>query len=128
MKVLLDTHALLWSLSDDPQLSEAARRIFLDPEHQLFVSMASLWEMTIKISLGKLILAEDWHELVSEQLNTNGIQWLPIEPAHCLRVSRLPFHHRDPFDRMLVSQALEEGMSLLTRDRQLSLYEAPVLW
>jgi PIN domain nuclease of toxin-antitoxin system len=121
MKVLLDTHAFLWLISDDGRLSENARQTFLNTENSLFFSAASLWEICLKKSLGKISLKDGWFQ-------TNTIQWLPIEMTHCAGVAELPLHHRDPFDRMLIAQAIVEEMKLMSRDSRLSIYSIELIW
>ena len=128
MKVLLDTHALLWLIADDGRLSENARQIFLNRGNSLFFSAASLWEICIKKSLGKISLKNGWIHTIQEEMGINTIQWLPIEMTHCAEVAELPFHHRDPFDRMLIAQAIVEDMQLLSRDRHLSDYAIERVW
>lgn len=128
MKVLLDTHALLWLITDDDRLSETARGIFLDPENILFFSAASLWEISIKQSFGKISLKSGWIQTIHHEMEANAIYWLPIEMSHCAEVTELPFHHRDPFDRMLIAQAIVEEMQLLSRDQKLSSYPIKRIW
>ena len=128
MKVLLDTHAFLWLITDDERLSELARHTFLDPKINLFFSVVSLWEICIKKSLGKISLKTGWFQTVQEEVKTNAIQWLPIEIQHCAEVAELPFHHRDPFDRMLIAQSMVEDMQLLSRDSRLSAYAIKRIW
>lgn len=128
MKVLIDTHVLLWVLTDSGKLSPTATAAYRNPDNELYVSAASLWELGIKISLGKLVLQNDWPTTITNELERNGIRWLPIEMAHCVTVATLPFHHRDPFDRLLVAQALHEDMSLLTADTTLPIYGVKILW
>lgn len=128
MKVLLDTHVLLWILTDSGKLSPSAATNYQDPDNELYVSAVSLWEIGIKVSLGKLVLHPDWPTIIGSELERNGIRWLPIEMAHCARVATLPFHHRDPFDRLLVAQALSEDMALLTADATLASYDVELLW
>ena len=128
MKVLLDTHALLWMITDDEKLSDKAKNIFLDQDSQLFFSAASLWEMSIKISLGKLRLIPDWLNTVKRELTANSIRWLPIEITHCAAIEHLPFHHRDPFDRMLIAQAMTENMVLMSCDSHFSSYSIHCVW
>ncbi len=122
MKVLLDTHAFLWLISDEDRLSENARQTFLNMENSLFFSAASLWEICIKKSLGKISLKDGWLQTIQKEMEINTIQWLPIEMIHCAEVTELPFYHRDPFDRMLIAQAIVEEMKLLSRDSRLSGY------
>ena len=128
MKVLLDTHAFLWLISGDDRLSETAQKTFLDPGKILFFSAASLWEICIKISLGKLSLKSGWLKTIEDEMKINAIQWLSIEMTHCVKLINLPFHHRDPFDRMLVAQAMVDDMQLLSRDTRLSSYEIKCIW
>ena len=128
MKLLLDTHALIWFISGDTKLSEPAKDAFLNRDNTLFFSKVSLWEMTIKISLGKLVLSEQWLTIVATEMASNGIQWLDIEVDHCSILADLPFHHRDPFDRLLISQAISESLSIVSIDRQFSLYPVDVIW
>ena len=128
MKVLLDTHAFLWLISGDDRLSETAQKTFLNPGNILFFSAASLWEICIKMSLGKLSLKSGWLKTIENEMKINAIQWLSIEMTHCVKLINLPFHHRDPFDRMLVAQAMVDDMQLLSRDTRLSSYEIKCIW
>lgn len=121
MKVLLDTHIVLWYLDDHPKLATQAKAIIEDQSNEVWISIVSLWEMAIKSSLGKLELADDLG-IIESTLRRQGIQTLPVEVPHLIRLSALPFHHRDPFDRLLVAQSIEEQMILLTEDQQLSAY------
>ncbi|HJT96801.1 MAG TPA: type II toxin-antitoxin system VapC family toxin [Rhodanobacteraceae bacterium] len=118
MKLLLDTHLVLWAMQDSKQLSTAARRQIRAAEAN-YVSAASLWEIAIKASLGKLEIDSD---LLEEQLDAAGFQPLPITWRHTADVRKLPMHHRDPFDRMLVAQAMSEPLRLLTHDAGLAAY------
>jgi PIN domain nuclease of toxin-antitoxin system len=128
MKLLLDTHVLLWAITGDRRLSENACHLFLDKQNDLYLSLASLWEICIKISLGKIQLVEDWFLVLRQEMSINAIRWLSIEANHCLLLQTLPFHHRDPFDRLLVAQALAEKMTLLSHDPQLSKYAVNCVW
>ena len=128
MKVLLDTHAFLWLISGDDRLSETAQKTFLKPGNILFFSAASLWEICIKMSLGKLSLKSGWLKTIEDEMKINAIQWLSIEMTHCVKLINLPFHHRDPFDRMLVAQAMVDDMQLLSRDTRLASYEIKCIW
>ncbi len=127
MKLLLDTHVFLWSLNGRP-LSEPARRAFLDTENNLFLSAASYWEICIKVNIGKLGLSADWPERFDAEMAANGIRWLPIEQAHCHQILALPSIHQDPFDRLLVAQAIHEDMAILTSDRNISHYPVTTVW
>lgn len=128
MKVLLDTHAFLWLITGDDRLSENARQTFLNTDNSLFFSAASLWEICIKKSLGKISLKDGWFQTIQKEMKINTIQWLPIEMTHCAEVTELPLHHRDPFDRMLIAQAIVEDMKLLSRDSRLSVYAIELIW
>jgi PIN domain nuclease of toxin-antitoxin system len=118
LRILLDTHLLLWWLDGSGSLSAEARETIRDPENTVFVSAVSLWEMWLKQSLGKLRLPVDF----SERLAGEPFESLPLTAAHTRPVSLLPWHHRDPFDRMLVAQAQVENLVLLTADGLLSAY------
>ena len=128
MKVLLDILAFLWLISDDDRLSENARQTFLNTENSLYFSAASLWEICIKKSLGKISLKDGWFQTIQEEMEINTIQWLPIEMTHCAGVAELPLHHRDPFDRMLIAQAKVEEMNLMSWDSRLSKYSIELIW
>ena len=128
MRALLDTHAFLWWISDDPRLSEKAREIIADGRNDLFFSAASGWEISIKAGLGRLEVPENLQRFIADQLSRNAIQVLPIYLSHALHTGTLPVHHRDPFDRILVSQAILEEMPLLSADSQLSRYLVEVVW
>jgi len=128
MKALLDTHTFLWWIANDPQLSLRARQIMVDSATELFLSVASGWEIAIKSHLGKLRLPPDLQGFVAEQVRVNGIQVLPIEMMHVLHVHTLPDHHRDPFDRLLVAQSQLEKMPILTGDAQIGRYAVTVIW
>lgn len=123
MKILLDTHILLWWMADDRRLPRLARLAIEDPANRVFVSIASLWETAIKFAL-KRVVADP--EALQEAAERDGFSLLPIEARHCSAVARLPPHHNDPFDRMLVAQALVEPMRLLTHDAQLARYSDTV--
>ncbi|HET7923572.1 MAG TPA: type II toxin-antitoxin system VapC family toxin [Rhodanobacteraceae bacterium] len=118
MKLLLDTHLVLWAMQDSKQLSDAARKQIRAAEVN-YVSAASLWEIALKASLGKLEIDSD---LLEERLDAAGFHPLPITWQHTARVRKLPMHHRDPFDRMLVAQAMSEPLRLLTHDESLRAY------
>ena len=125
---LLDTHAFLWLATDDKRLSRAARALVLDPAIELFLSAGSVWEMAIKKSLGRIELAVPLSRLVEEQLQHLRTSLLEIRCEHALLVETLPFHHRDPFDRLLVAQAIEENLPLLSADSQLDAYPVDRVW
>ena len=112
MRYLLDTHTLLWFLSGDESLSQTARQLIENEANQIFVSIASLWEITIKSSLSKLELASSLEQMLVDKLLENDIQTLAISVHHLMGVHNLPFYHRDPFDRLIVAQSLIEKMQL----------------
>ena len=128
MTLLLDTHTLLWFLTNDSGLSARARGSIEDSANVAHVSAASLWEVAIKSALGKLKLPSPYADIFPRQLETNGFGLLPITSAHCTALLTLPFHHRDPFDRLLLAQAKTEGMALVTDDAQFGAYGVPLLW
>jgi PIN domain nuclease of toxin-antitoxin system len=128
MRLLLDTHAFLWWVEDAPQLSTKARSAIASADNECLLSFVSYWEMAIKSSLGKLALAKEIRRFIAEQLAANAFQPLGIEPRHIFRVAELPFHHRDPFDRLLVAQALEEDLSIVSRDRVFRSYGVARVW
>jgi PIN domain nuclease of toxin-antitoxin system len=128
VRALLDTHAFLWWITDDPQLSSRAREIIADGCNELFFSAASGWEIAIKARLGRLEVPEDLERFLTEQLSRNAIRALPIYLSHALHTYTLPGHHRDPFDRLLVSQALLEKLPVLSADPQIALYPVEVVW
>ena len=128
MKILLDTHTLLWMLNADHRLSDSGKDIILDDKNELFFSVASYWEICIKKSLGKLKLKKNWEKIFNQELIYNGIRWIQIEPVHCLKVINLPFHHRDPFDRILIAQAIIGKMQILTKDKHIPRYNVKSIW
>ena len=125
MKLLLDTHLLLWAAGSPDRLSAAARTLLEDPENELFFSAASLWEIGVKQGLGRADFRVDARVLRRGMLD-NGYQELPISAEHAVSIDCLPAIHKDPFDRILVAQALVEGIVLLTADALVAQYPAPV--
>jgi PIN domain nuclease of toxin-antitoxin system len=128
VKLLLDTHSFLWFISGHTNLSTTACNLIEDTTNQPLLSIASLWEMAIKMSIGKLKLAEPFEQLVPHQMEINGIELLPVDVAHVAKVSELPFHHRDPFDRLLVAQAIIEQMPVVSADSAFDAYPIKRLW
>lgn len=124
---LLDTHTLIWYVNGDLELSQAARTAIESDNTINFVSIASLWEMAIKISLGKLVLKTPFNQ-ISRQIEENGFEVLPVTFEDTLTVSNLPFHHRDPFDRIIIVQSFNNGLTLISKDKNFDLYKAKVLW
>ena len=127
MRILLDTHAFLWSVMDDSKLSDRARSIFLDADNELLISAVIGFEIAIKYTLGKLELAEPPRDFIENRIRNNALTQLPISLSHTYRLSHLPLHHRDPFDRMLIAQCQIEDLTLVTHDTKLSLYDIPLL-
>lgn len=128
MRLLLDTHVFLWWVNDAPELSAKARATIRKGQNECFLSVASAWEMAIKVSTGKLVLSQPVERFIPEQLATNGFRLLEIDFRHVARVESLPFHHRDPFDRLLVVQAMSEKMSVVSADAVLSEYGIKRIW
>ena len=124
MRLLLDTHALLWALADSDELSADARAAIIDPDNQILVSATSAIEIAIKRSLGKLEAPDNLMEAVEE----TGLLPITVDFATASRLARLPFHHRDPFDRLLIAQALAEDVPIVTRDRAFEPYPVTTLW
>ena len=127
MKILLDTHTFLWFLGGDSELSKQARTLIENPQNEKYISIASFWEIAIKNSLGKLTLDVSFAELKTEAIK-NSFQLLPITFEDTLQLNILPFHHRDPFDRILISQAKENNLMLVSCDNNFSLYNVNLLW
>jgi PIN domain nuclease of toxin-antitoxin system len=123
VNLLLDTHALLWWLGDPPTLSDTARTAISDGSNLVFVSAVVIWEIRIKQGLGKLTLPSEFREVLDHQ----PFETLPVTVDHAHRVAELPPHHRDPFDRMLVAQAMTEGFTIVTRDRDIVRYRVRTL-
>lgn len=122
--LIVDTHAALWFLGGDRRLSKNAHDLIQDDRVDRRLSTVSVWEVAVKNSTGKLRVSANFHQLLYEQ----GLARLPITDDHALRVAGLPFHHRDPFDRLLVAQAQVEGMSILSKDEKLRHYDVTVVW
>jgi PIN domain nuclease of toxin-antitoxin system len=128
MRILLDTHAFLWFILDDPQLSTTARAIIEDPANDVEVSPASYWEIAIKISLQKYSLPQPYQQFMESQIAINDFRILHIEPKHTNLITTMPPHHKDPFDRLLVAQAIAEGISIVSVDEQFDSYGVQRLW
>jgi PIN domain nuclease of toxin-antitoxin system len=122
--LIVDTHALLWWLTDDDGLTVAARAALAEPANDVRVSTASVWEIAIKRALGKLTVPDD----LPRHIEAAGFGWLPISAEHAWRVRELPAHHRDPFDRLLVAQSLAEGMPIVSGDARFSAYGVETRW
>ncbi len=127
MTYLIDTQTLLWALEESPRLSRKARSLMVDPANTLMVSIASLWEIAIKVSIGKLDLAQPLREIINK-LPEADIAILPVEPQHTLVVECLPLIHRDPFDRMIIAQAMAETFEVISSDEVFPQYPVAVHW
>ncbi|MDD2744445.1 MAG: type II toxin-antitoxin system VapC family toxin [Rhodocyclaceae bacterium] len=128
MRFLLDTHAFIWLNNEPARLSPAVQTLCMAGGHDFYLSMASAWEMQIKCQLGKLALDLPIMELVSQGCEKNGIQLLKIELAHIEMLGKLPNHHKDPFDRLLIAQAISEKLTVLSADQAFSEYPVEVVW
>ena len=128
MRYLLDTHVWLWMLTAPERLSSGARQVIADPHTDLVLSAASSWEIAIKYAIGRLHLPEIPETYVPSRMRMSGVEGLPVEHSHALRVAALQPHHRDPFDRLLVAQAQLEHLSIISTDQVFNLYEVEVLY
>ncbi len=128
MKILLDTHAFLWLMVDDPRLSVTAREVFLDPDNDILLSLASVWEMAIKANLRKLKLPQPVMEYVHRRSGRFKIHLLSITMEHLSLIETLPQHHRDPFDRLIIAQGQFENIPILTQDQKFDKYSIQNIW
>lgn len=128
MRVLLDTHAFLWWVWDAPELSAKAKKCIANEEHVCLLSMASVWEMAIKCSLDKLKLDRPLEQFIPEQLRANDFQILEIGLRPVMQVQQLPWHHKDPFDRLLIAQALAEDIAIVSADAVFTRYGVKRIW
>jgi PIN domain nuclease of toxin-antitoxin system len=127
MRLLLDTHIFIWWADQPERLSSAALSALEDEANELLFSVASVWEMQIKIQLGKLKLSLPLKEIVKNQQETNDLTVSPVALTHVLALDALPFHHKDPFDRLLIAQNIEEQLTIVTADSQFSAYAVKLL-
>lgn len=128
MNILLDTCVFLWIVRDSPQLSATARALFGDPHHTVYLSAVSAWEIAVKHGLGRLPLAEPPHDYIPKERAKHGIAALDLTEAAVLGLRRLPPHHQDPFDRMLICQAIAHSLTLLTPDDPIQAYPVRTAW
>lgn len=128
MRLLLDTHTLLWFALSDRQLSDSATLLIMDSGNEKLVSPASYWEIAIKISINKFALSKAYEVFMEEAIDKNGFEYLHNQPKHTAVVATLPFHHKDPFDRLLVAQALVEGIPIISNDPALDAYGITRHW
>ena len=127
MNNLIDTHAFIWFINGDSDLSDNAKKAIEHPDASNFISIASLWEIAIKISLGKLELKTSFGK-IAEQIELNGFQILSITFEDTLLISDLPFHHRDPFDRIIIAQSITNRLAIITKDKLYDGYQANIIW
>ena len=127
MKILLDTHAFVFAISEPEQLSAKGRRLLADADNERWVSAVSLWEIAVKVSIGKLAMPTNRSYYTNHARQVQA-RWLPAELGHSFRMFKLPLHHKDPFDRLLAAQALDEGLTFMTRDGIFGAYNVPCVW
>ncbi|MCA6589538.1 MAG: type II toxin-antitoxin system VapC family toxin [Pseudanabaena sp.] len=128
MKLLLDTHAFMWWHSEPECIPKSTLTLLQDPDHELILSVVSLWEMQIKIQLGKLTLRDDLEIMLKIQQERNNISLISVTLPHILELKNLPPHHKDPFDRMLIAQSKVENATLISRDSVFKSYECSLIW
>lgn len=128
MKVLLDTHAFLWFITDDPKLSTTGKTTIADPKNDILISPASYWEVAIKVSIGKYPLNVSFESFITQGIDDNEFEILPIEPKHAAAITNLPLHHRDPFDRLIIAQAMVEQIQIVSGDEQFDAYPIQRIW
>ena len=127
MQYLIDTHTFIWYATDDKRLSQKACSV-IESDHQRFVSMGSIWEMAIKVNIGKLDFKQPFQKIISDQLKINDYILLNLELKHIFIASNLELHHRDPFDRIIISQAMVEKMPIVSIDDKFDKYEVERIW
>ena len=128
MRVLVDTHTFLWALLKDHRLSARAKQILISREHELYFSLFSLWEIAIKMKIGKLNTVGSSVTYIRDEMAEYGMELLPIRYEHILQLERLPLHHSEPFDRLLIAQAVAESLPILTHDEKFPLYPVKLIW
>ena len=127
MAYLIDTHTLLWHFNGDKQMSNSAIEILKNNKLEKYISIASVWEIAIKLGIGKLVLDFSFNE-IEEKLTGSNISLLNISVKHTQQIISLPLHHRDPFDRMIIAQSITENLTVISRDKNFSLYPIKLLW
>ena len=128
MRILLDTNAFLWSITGDRKLGKNAAKAFLKEDNSLLLSVASLWEITIKVCIGKLFMPKPISNFLLDQLRLNGVNLLEISPEHVFGLEELPLHHADPFDRLIISQGIAEKVPIVSGDAVFRKYPVRVIW
>ena len=128
MRVLVDTHTFLWALLKDPRLSTRAKQVLISGENELVFSLVSLWEIAVKMKIGKLNTVGSSVTYIRDEMAEYGMELLPIRYEHILELERLPLHHSEPFDRLLIAQAVAESLPILTHDEKFPLYPVKLIW
>ncbi len=128
MNAIIDTHTFLWMVTDDRRLSEPARAVIADGANQVFLSVASMWEIVLKAGTGKLYVPGGPARFLEQEMRRNRLSPLAVQPAHILRLPSLPAIHKDPFDRLLIAQAQVESLPLLTADPEIRQYPVQIIW
>jgi len=128
MKLLLDTCTFLWVITDDDTLSPASKTVYSDTSNEVFLSAVSVWEIMVKFSLGRLHLPIPFDQFMTDQRDRHGIMALPLEEHATLHLPKLPSHHRDPFDRMLICQAIHHELTIVTPDEHITQYPVRAFW
>jgi PIN domain nuclease of toxin-antitoxin system len=128
MRVLVDTHTFLWALLENHRLSAKAKQILTSKEHELYFSLVSLWEIAVKMKIGKLNTVGSSVTYIRDEMAEYGMELLPIRYEHILQLERLPLHHSEPFDRLLIAQAIAESLPILTHDEKFPLYPVKLIW
>jgi PIN domain nuclease of toxin-antitoxin system len=128
MRALLDTGSFLWFVAGSDRLSRGAREFMEDFDNELVLSVASLWEISIKVSIGKLELLREFDQFIPEKLEENEIEILHVELAHLSEMMKLPLHHRDPFDRLIIAQSVSENLPVISSDRFFREYSVEIIW
>lgn len=128
MKAIMDTQAFLWWIMDDQRLSPPARSVIADGSNELYLSVASVWEIVIKVRIGRLKLSDKPEILIPEHLVKNSFESLDINIRHVLNIANLPEYHKDPFDRIIISQSIIEDFNIITSDREFSKYKVKIIW
>ena len=128
MNLLLDSHTFVWMHEEPHKLSVKIAHEILNPANRIFLSVASVWELQIKIKLGKFSFSDTLENVIAQEQQTNNLQILPVELSHALYLENLPLHHKDPFDRLLISQAIVENLTLVSADANFANYQVNLLW
>jgi PIN domain nuclease of toxin-antitoxin system len=128
MRVLVDTHVFLWDLLSDHRSSRKAKEILCSKEHELIFSLVSIWEIAVKIKLGKLNAVGSSVAYIRDEMSAYGMELLPIRYEHILQLEALPPYHSDPFDRLLIAQAIAESLPILTHDAKFTAYPVKLVW